>query len=549
MNHKFQKLLSITTLLLSIFPNIDAKNCNSCKKGCAQSQNTWLPRALSADKASELLNYKHALVPTSNDESWFGEFSVMGKYQKSFNSQNKLGVLPLWSPENCNQMSVGDNSGNFDLDLYQVGMGPVTTNGFMSLCPSVYQAGADFFFYIGSHKTARGFFFKIHAPVGLININPKLSYSHDVKAVAYPSGALNHVVPAPGAPVTVPAPNTTIGQAFMDPKGSQNAAGTEKQALVAMENGLIGCKRTSSAKFGDLEIALGYNIMANEKKHVGIALCFAAPTGNKAEARYMLEPIFGRNGHWAAGAELMADWKFWDSKTSDRYAQLLFDGSAMHLFTSKTRRSFDLKGNGLGSKYLLLARYSGATFQNEIVNAVNISTIDIQSSFAVEGDFAIALDFHFDEWSLAVGYNGWGRSCETLMPSCSSKSAANFNNYAVLGRQTPYNEDGTPLNLCEPKAKIGKSQDRATVATSTIVDATSGKNRLPELIADALDIDAQAVHAVYTSKAFIQGQYTWRESEYNPYIALSTAIEFPHFFCKNGTARFWHIGVQGGIAF
>ena len=168
--------------------------------------------------------------------------------------------------------------------------------------------------------------------------------------------------------------------------------------LKGMNRGLISGKRTSSAKFGDPEFTLGYNVYADETKHLGLGLRFAAPTGNKADAFYMLEPIFGRNGHWAAGGELIGHWKFWESDSDDKYINFMFDGSALHLFNSKIMRSFDLLNNGAGSKYLLLARFDrpadGAIFQNEILNAVNITTIGITSSFAIETDFAFVFDFY-----------------------------------------------------------------------------------------------------------------------------------------------------------
>ncbi|MBI2344873.1 hypothetical protein HYV10_02250 [Candidatus Dependentiae bacterium] len=562
MNYKLKKFIS-AAILFSSFAAISDDNCSSCStcpSTCAQGQNTWQPHAFSASMGREALINKHAWVPTDNEESWHGTVAVSGEFQKSFTKCcgetvsccDFVGSLPFWSknengqPTYSNAMRFGDGTTEtVDLDAYQVGMGQVANSGNMVLSPSIYQAGADFFLYIGAHKVERGFFFKAHGPVGVINVNPCFTFSDDVVAGVYPAGALNS-----SATEEIAAPNANLGDAFSNPKAAN--------FLKPMNFGLICGNRTSSAKFGDPEFTLGYNVYADERKHLGLGIRFAAPTGNKAQAIYMLEPIFGRDGHWAAGAEIISHWRFWESDTcTDRYMSFMFDGSILHLFNSKTMRSFDLKNNGAGSKYLLVAKFDStsdnATFQNEITNAINITTLNITSSFAVEGNFAALIDFHWDNWSLALGYEGWGRSCEQLGVDCSCPGSVDFNEYAVVGRQeqviiSGYNE----ISLCEPSATIGKVQplQHTVDANKGIVDASKSKNRIPSAIDEALDMEGQVARAVYTNKPFVQMQYTWLDSDYKPYLALYGGAEIPvGSHSKNSAVKFWNIGAQGGIAF
>jgi hypothetical protein len=222
-------------------------------------------------------------------------------------------------------------------------------------------------------------------------------------------------------------------------------------------------------------------------------------------------------------------------------------------------RSFDLLNNGAGSKYLLLARFDrpadGALFQNEIVNAVNITTVGIASSFAAEVNFALVFDFHWNNWSLALGYEGWYRSCEKICIDCSCPGSVDYNEYAVVGRQfqaymQPYATGGTPL--CQPLATMYSVQPQQnTVNTSAgILDATYSINRIPSSIGEALDIPGQMVRAVYTNKPFAQIQYTWLDSDYKPFLALSGGAEIPTGnHSKNSAVKFWNIGAQAGIAF
>ena len=561
MNYKLKKFIS-AAILFSAFAAVADDNCSSCSMcpdTCAQGQNTWQPHAFSASMSREALVNKHAWVPTDNEESWHGTVAVVGEYERTFKQCcgkvsgccEFIGSLPFWGknsdgqPTYSNTMTFGNGvTETVDLDAYQMGMGPVTNSGTMSLSPIIYQAGADFFLYVGAHKIERGFFFKAHGPVGVMSVNPRFVSSDDVQANVYPPGALNN-----SATESTQAPNSDLYAAFSNPK----AAGFLKPMLF----GLICGSRTSSAKFGDPEFTLGYNVYANENRHLGLGVRFAAPTGNKAGAVYMLEPIFGRDGHWGAGGEVIAHWRFWESDTSsDRYMSFFFDGEALHLFNAKTMRSFDLKNNGAGSKYLLLAKFDrpadGAIFQNEILNAVNITTLNISSSFAVEGNFAALFDFHWGNWSMALGYEGWGRSCEKLGVDCSCPGSVDFNEYAVVGRQLQTTVNGQAVPLCQPEATVGSVQaQQDTVDISLgIMDATMSINRIPTNIGDALDVEGQIARAVYTNKPFAQVQYTWLDSDYRPYLAIYGGAELPAGNNgQNSAAKYWNIGAQGGIAF
>lgn len=552
MNQIFKQLFSITAILCSTIAI--ASSCADCPTTCAKSQNLYQPHAFSASSSREIMLEIAAWYPLSDEEGWHGTFGVGFDYMQTFNQCGKtadsitgccttLGSLPFWAADGSNKMTLGNNTASKDLDVYQLGLGPVTTTGVVQLNPIIFQTGADFLLYVGAHKTERGFFIKLHAPVGVMSTDPNLSYSDTITPVAYPQGAFNN------AATTVAAPYENIQQAF---KGGKSAG-----FLQPMVFGLIDCKRTSSAQFGDLEFVLGYNVFVEDNKHFGIGIKFSAPTGNSADGIYVFEPIFGRNGHWGAGADFIGHWKFWESDSSDdRWAQLFFDGTILHLFKSKHTRSFDLLANGPGSKYLLLAKYNTAipaVFQNEIINAVNITTVGVQSTFAVEGNFAIGFDAHWKNWSLHVGYEGWGRTCEQLSLDCTCPGSTNYNTYAVLGRQTPFSSaDGvTVINLCQPLATIGASVAQAnTIPTPAngIALATTAANRLPETAELALDVEGQRARAVYTSKPYAEMRYTWTDSDYVPYLAVTGGAEIPNTH-KNEAAKFWNIGINGGMAF
>lgn len=556
MTHKMKKLLFLAAFACSATNLMQADDCCS---GCMQSQNTFQPHAFSVSMSREIMLEKPAWEGMDDAEGWHGSFGVGFEYMRNWGENcncepvagccSSLGSVPFWSGNN--QMSLGHNDGKSNFDVYQIGLGnqaaytsasgaktAYTANtGSVRLDPRIYQTGADFFLYAGSHKTERGFFVKLHGPVGVYSVDPRLSFDGDVTGRPYERGILNN------ADATVAAPYENIEQAFEGEK--------EAGFLKKMKYGKITCKRTSSATFGDLAMAVGYNVYADESKHLGFALRFSAPTGNKSDAEYVFDPIFGRNGHWAAGGEIIGHWRAWESDSSDSYLDIWMNGTAEHLFRSKHTRSFDLKTNGLGSKYMLVAKYTGTpgVFQNDIQNVVNLTSVPVESTFGVEGNFALMFDYHWGNWNAGLGYEGWGRSCEKLKIDCKCPTTTNLNEWAVLGRQAPFSSaDGTTVtNLAEPKATISKSQDRVDAPTATIVTATNASNRINSDLTEALDIDGQRAHSAYTSKVFGQVAYTWKDSDYAPFMGIMGSGEFTHK--DNSAIKFWSVGVHGGLAF
>jgi hypothetical protein len=567
MNQKLQKIFLTIALFCSPALFTIASDCQNCPTGCTKSQNLFQQRAFSSNSERQLESIKTNWSSDLDRDTWCGVFAIGFGYQANKASTCKnsndlstscctnIGSVPFWSSTTTNnattytysnQMTLGNNSSGSALDVYQMGMGPVTTNGTVTIDPILVQTGADLTLYVESDRCKRGFFIKAHAPIGVATMNPKLTYSDTITSVAYPAGALS--VFTGGSAVTAPYDN--IAEAF---KGGQGAG-----FLQPMKYGTINGKQSTGAQFGDIEITVGYNVIDDEKKHFGLGVMVTAPSGNKATAVRILEPIFGNNGHWGAGVELIGHWQCYEQ--DDKKIDVWLEGNVQHLFNAQYIRSFDLALNGAGSKYLLLAKYTGAgVFQNEIINAINVTTLGVKSTFGVVGDFTLAADFHWKNWSLMLGYNGWGRSCENLTLNCDC-TLSTLNNYAVLGRQTPFcnttlcSGEGSVCrpDLCEPLAKIGSSQNRNTVCNpgtlpTGIVLATTATNRIPTDLNVALDIQGQRAHAAYTSKPFAQIQHTWECDDYAPFLAISGGYEFTN--TKNSAVNMWNVGIQGGLAF
>jgi len=507
------------------------------------SANLFLGRGFSANIARELLMTPQ--VNPHSDGNLNGFFSATAVYQRAFNGDKTdgIGAYPFWS--NINSMTIGDNSGDFNVDAYQFGLGPVSpTTSTISLNPVVYQAGSDFMFYLGAKTQESGIFFKIKSAISCLSIDPNLTESNPVDAVPYPGGAIS-LPPAPTAD-TIPNPALSMTAAFM--------GGTAQGDYRPMVYGLIDGRQSTGAHFSDIEMTLGYNIFFSQAAHMialGARVC--APTGNLPTGVYVLEPINGRGGYFGVGAYLAGSFLLYEGSQEDHKVLLNFMSNGMHLCTRNVMRSYDLTANGYGSKYLLVADYQNGIYQSSIQNLVNLSTIESASSFAFEGDAAIALQVIARNFSWDVGYNVWGRSAEQL-----TLDSRNFNSYryAILGRQgiglSGSGVDATPSNAAQPGATINSSVAATTtvitstdvVSGDTIGNATVAGNRISGV--DAFNTIITGQYQAVSSKFFTKFGYTWKDSECCPFIGLIAEIESSNI--SNNALPQWALSLVGGVS-
>jgi hypothetical protein len=547
--------------------SVCADNCNSC----AQSINLWQPHAFQAYSSRDIIQKRTFFMNESHrEEGMQGFFSAAVEYMQNFggkcNNCKNLGARPFWS--GTNSMTYGSNDGESNIDAYQFGMGDVKGQGTIQLDPRIQHVGADFMLYFTKRKDERGMFFTLKAPLGAMSINAQL---HE-DPIASPDDQL--VVNDDNIWQTYPSPAAryqTLSQAWQAGSFSGSEVSSSRHKLLVITQGrMADCKQTV-IRMADLTAVLGYKAYGSEKGFVDIGFKVTCPTGNVPTGQFVLEPIFGRAGHWFVGGEVTAHYKIFECQKSGRSIDFWAQGDVGHLFSGRKPdwRSFDLKANGLGSKYLLVQHYFPANPTSDnptgripsfVTPAVNITTIPVKSKFAVEGTFAAAFDFYQENWNVMLGGEFWGRSRECLSFDCcniTKERVANLNDYAVLGRQvsevsTLPDSLGvtTSLYLCEPLAKINLSQD-AYLSDSDlpegIVDARIAENRIPSALTEALDVAGAAAKRALTGKIFGQFGYTFTEHHYTPNLSVFAGVEFNG--SDNNAVSLWSVGLQGSLNF
>lgn len=540
MVQKSIKKLCVGLVLITSACNISADATQATSKGFLQ------PRASSANIAREMMMESNDQHKTSG--SWFGELSATAFYQRHWNQGGQttgLGSFPFWSGSNV--MTVGNNiesststpTTTANIDAYQFGLGPVTPGEFaatITLDPIVYQAGLDFMLIMGASAIESGFYMKAKVPLAIYQITYQLTENRPLTAVVYPAGELS----IDSSDVTNPA--TSMSQAFTGFK-NENLVGSGDYSPMLF--GLINTVATQVISFGDFELTAGYNFILNNNNSVTLAARASAPSGNKANGTYLLEPIVGRGGNFGLGGYAAGHFHVWQGAHENKLI-FKFMGDAMHLFTTNTIRSYDLENAGQGSRYLLVANYLNGAYQDQIQNLINYTTLDSNSSFGVEADIAAAFNYTCGHgWSFDLGCEFYGRSAETL------EIIGDFSNqtYAILGRQGVgmIGSGGTPTTLCQPTATIGSSvarQDVAGIPSPLVVDAITAANRIA--LSD-LDIQAAAQAAYITSKVFTKIAYEWKDLDYLPFFGVIGELEFSN--CLNNALPQWTFAIVGGASF
>lgn len=547
-------------LMIFMIHSISYADCDhqTCQ---GYSQNLWQPRPFSSYKTREM-------IMLQDQKLRFNLLSFATEFMYSFgDSQKRLGALPFWS--GTNTMTIGTNDGKSDLDAYQFGLGDVTHQGSITLTPEVKHVGTEMLWRLAYSPDEHGVYFQFKAPLGAMVINNKIcenvartTFDEDEWPL-YPCQQRRF---------------ESITQALVN--GYDNKT-------PELTHGRLCNARNTVVRFGDIEAVLGYNAWTSDKGYFGLGLKLSCPTGNVPDARFMLEPVFGRAGHWGIGAELHGSYLVYE--TNDYMVDVRVRGDILHLTSGRRPnwRSFDLKQNGRGSRYMLLQRYSQDITLDEVLDsvicnhsaaevipAIRLTTIPVLSTFSVESSFAVMVDWSWEKWNASMTAEFWGRSHECLKideVQALKEQEFELNQYAVLGRQVDEVVDSlVALNLCEPLARINKSEnrvlpDQAPRGSSTqldgnavtkdtvfydstkVKDATKAENRIPAKHKDALDIAGAEALRAFTGKITFEVGRLWPDNKHEPHVSVFGGVEFANQRSK--MVSMWSLGVQGSAKF
>lgn len=564
------------------------------KDCCSISKSTWLPRSFVSYQEHDLLDSQDVYYKDFYNKGSSIHVSFFTEYMQNFGNKSvgckNLGAMPFWS--GVNSLTIGNNDGRADLDAYQMGLGNVITDangiaGEIQLNPTIQHFGTDMLFHYIHKQNEPGFYLKVHAPVGAMKVTPNLKtivqadpddlLNFTQQTLNPASSEIDYLFPAYPTPARR---QKSIAEAFYGGLYDKKSLLGNVVKPIVLRKARISPGSQTIIRIGDITVSSGYNFISNDSGFFGLAFKVSCPTGNVPTADYVLEPIFGRAGAWGVGCESSGVYNVWNSYDYSKNINLVFQGEVLHLFAGRrpNYRTFDLKKNGKGSKYLLVQSYINSYFfdppsnsisvetPQPIKSASDITTLPVISEIAAEGSVAIALQGQINNWNVSIGAEFWGRTQESL--SIDFLSAVdirfqNLNDYAVLGRQlSVYEINGQgslPAYYCEPEATISKSQNPVQLVGSIIdvdlpaalpkgiVDARISTNRIPANLNEALDIAGAQALSVYTGKIFGRIGYVWDDYCHQPSLCIFSSAEFTNR--TNNAVKLWSFGVQGSVQF
>lgn len=434
MKQTLKKSLSIVALISAAFANADSQVAPYLSF-----------RSQSMDAARELVGWTNE-VNLYDMEKIYGSFAITPEYTKSFRP-HKLAECLFGSDLVKNTSSSSDScssscddercinisgsraaaargAGDWLADYFGLA---TDFDGQICFEPRVSNFLVDLNLYVGLDEWYNGLYFRVHAPIthAKYDLNFKEKTATAEGALGYDEGYMSEAAVTHANVVQ----NAT---AFFDGSSAPNLGNTVTfKKLCAAK---MRCKSDSETGLADLRMALGWNFLSEEDYHMGLNFRVAAPTGNAPKGEYVFEAIVGNGNHWEVGVGLSSHVILWRSETEDKHFGFYMDANVMHLFETKQRRTFDLKGLP-NSRYMLAEKLGtpvtdlfanavagdqagseapSAQFKNELAPVANFSTQDVDVSVGAAGDVVAMFNYTSGGFAWDLGYNFWGRSCEKI---------------------------------------------------------------------------------------------------------------------------------------
>lgn len=321
-----------------------------------------------------------------------------------------------------------------------------------------------------------GYYFRIHAPIVYSRWFLGMTEDNIVSGTApYDPGYFTSALV--GVPRSQLLPNATAF--FVNQQAPNLGSGVSFQPLMAsLWTSSCDCnhKALSKTRLSDIEWAFGKNFWCSDDYLVGLSIRGSIPTGNKPQGKFLFEPIIGSGGFWKLGGAVNAHAILWADTVEDRSFGLYLDARLQHLFCTSQRRNFDLCGKP-NSRYMLAEKLgtqrqpihligqsdAGVEFQNQFAPVANLTQMKVNVRVNLEADVVIKATYYSCAWSVDVGYEFWGISCEKISAHACNP-ALNGSTWALKGDA---NVIGFANDIASTPVRLTAAQADATINSGT----------------------------------------------------------------------------------
>ncbi len=600
MKQLLKKCLSLTALLS--IAAISADSCSSsCSTSCSTTKSDCAPttrvtfRSQGRNRVIQDV-LTDGLIYLPDMESWYGYAAITPAYERSFRSGKIANCLfgPSFSTvstgttisttsnscsssceTSCDSRTIlvqgstvaNRNSSAWLADYFYL---PSDYDGSFTVKPRITNVNVNFDFFIGFKGWCdTDLYFRVYGPF------THTSWDLNLCETVVSTGT---IAPIPGQLVST----STI--AVLDSFGAYASGArpldTDSVTFRGLEHArLLKCKETKNG-FADLRAELGWLIWNCEDYRFGIDIEFAAPTGNKVKDCNLFAPQIG-NDHWELGGGVNAFYNLWRCDDESMSFDFNFDVHITHMFKAKQTRTFDLANNPF-SRYILAAQVgtnsqslqqfpattpatlSRSQFANVYSPVANLTSRDVKVSIGAQADLVAWFTFMWCGFSVDLGYNFWGRSCEKIhdlscaTTKCGDKVAAGnwilvdpyvdpMYGYAAAGGTltagTPValspshsNATITAAGAMDGRTAAGAGDTAAAVNYESATGAQAFTSIQPVPFAgdsvNILDIDGSKTRGI-SHKIFGSFNYTFERDCWSPFIGIGASGEFGSNSCSS----------------
>jgi hypothetical protein len=309
--------------------------------------------------------------------------------------------------------------------------------------------------------------------------------------------------------------------------------------------GKVACD-CPKAKTGlaDIEAKLGYEMLPCADAHFACYAGLIIPTGNKAKAEYVFEPIVGNGGHVGIMSGMEGGYIVWKNDTKNYWFSTEFSTNTNYLFKNTQKRSFDVKNKPWSRYQAVYANQAQAQEAIDTANpylftpGINVFTSKVEVTPRLSHNITTAAVFNASAFRIEVGYNLFCRQAECVKLDCPWPTDENAP--AFKAAMTSIDEDTYLINPSRTIYASGKLN--LPDIGYPIEQYTDG-----EITKDQLDMQSATHPAIVTNTFHLAMGYRWDKLNFPIHLDGGASYEFAQD--NNTVLDRWAVWAKTGFAF
>jgi len=299
----------------------------------------------------------------------------------------------------------------------------------------------------------------------------------------------------------------------------------------------------SVTRLADIELKLGYQFICEDNVMSNMFVGIVIPTGNKAQSKFLAEPIVGNGFHFGLLFGTTQEVQL-DMGSETRWS-MRSDAAFRYLFQNTQVRSFDTLSNGQWSRYMMVWENYAAEQIGELAATagvlrnytpgINVFTQDVNVTPRAQARINEAIVLEHGSFKAEFGWNMLIRQAEEV----SLVNAWAPNNVTFVDASnnavSMFNETRTIYN---------DSYQSSPVATG-VAGASEALYNLVAITQSDLNIDSAASPAAFTNTPYLSLAYAFNE-EKSSVFSIGASYEIS---ATNGYINDWMLWGKFGFTF